>query len=64
MNASKAADKIPVNIWTDEIDSVCGKTAKRKPKIRGKYNEAKSQEDAYVCSYAPMIVVNLTKSQI
>ena len=36
-------------------------------KFAGKYkflNEAKSQEDAYVCSYAPMIVVKLTKSQI
>lgn len=112
MNASKAADKIPVSIWTDEIDSAeveelaLKKTGYNKESIRalveqgkgdtvtlddvneyiaverklyaekqqsanqkfaGKYkflNEAKSQEDAYVCSYAPMVVVSLTKSQI
>ena len=112
MNASKAADKIPVSIWTDEIDAAeveelaLKKTGYNKESIRalveqgkgdtvtlddvneyiaverklyaekqqsanqkfaGKYkflNEAKSQEDAYVCSYAPMIVVSLTKSQI
>lgn len=112
MNASKAADKIPVSIWTEEIDAAeveelaLKKTGYNKESIRalveqgkgdtvtlddvneyiaverklyaekqqsanqkfaGKYkflNEAKSQEDAYVCSYAPMIVVKLTKSQI
>lgn len=112
MNASKAADKIPVSIWTDEIDAAeveelaLKKTGFNKAFIRalveqgkgdtvtlddvnkyiaverklyaekqqsanqkfaGKYkflNEAKSQEDAYFCSYAPMIVVKLTKSQI
>lgn len=112
MNASKAADKIPVSIWTDEIDAAeveelaLKKTGFNKASIRalveqgkgdtvtlddvneyiaverklyaekqqsanqkfaGKYTfltEAKSKEDAYVCSYAPMIVVKLTKSQI
>ncbi|MBQ5842411.1 MAG: S8 family serine peptidase [Clostridia bacterium] len=112
MNASKAADKIPVSIWTEEIDSAeveelaLKKTGYNKESIRalveqgkgdtvtlddvneyiaverklyaekqqsanqkfaGKYTfltEAKSKEDAYVCSYAPMIVVSLTKSQI
>ncbi len=112
MNASKAADKIPVSIWTDEIDVAeveelaLKKTGYNKDSIRalveqgkgdtvtlddvneyiaverklyaekqqsanqrfaGKYTfltEAKSKEDAYVCSYAPMIVVSLTKSQI
>ena len=112
MNASKAADKIPVSIWTDEIDAAeveelaLKKTGFNKASIRalveqgkgdtvtlddvneyiaverklyaekqqsanqkfaGKYTfltEAKSKEDAYVCSYAPMIVVSLTKSQI
>ena len=112
MNASKAADKIPVSIWTEEIDSAeveelaLKKTGFNKASIRalveqgkgdtvtlddvneyiaverklyaekqqsanqkfaGKYTfltEAKSKEDAYVCSYAPMIVVKLTKSQI
>lgn len=112
MNASKAADKIPVSIWTDEIDAAeveelaLKKTGYNKESIRalveqgkgdtvtlddvneyiaverklyaekqqsanqkfaGKYTfltEAKSKEDAYVCSYAPMIVVSLTKSQI
>ncbi len=112
MNASKAADKIPVSIWTEEIDSAeveelaLKKTGYNKESIRalveqgkgdtvtlddvneyiaverklyaekqqsanqqfaGKYTfltEAKTQKDAYVCSYAPMIVVSLTKSQI
>lgn len=112
MNASKAADKIPVSIWTDEIDAAeveelaLKKTGFNKASIRAlveqgkgdtvtlddvneyiaverklyaekqqsankkfaeKYtflNEAKTQKDAYVCSYAPMIVVSLTKSQI
>ncbi len=112
MNASKAADKIPVSVWTDEIDAAeveelaLKKTGYNKESIRAlveqgkgdtvtlddvneyiaverklyaekqqsanqkfaqKYtflNEAKTQKDAYVCSYAPMIVVSLTKSQI
>lgn len=112
MASATAAEKIPVSIWTTEIDTdiveeiALAKTGYNKESIRALVEEGKGDtvtlddvnnyiaaerriyaqlqtqanqafvndyaflktaaaaENAYVCSYAPMIVVSLTKSQI